>query len=186
MSFPPKTHGFLYYTAPSHMDSSPPQHTDDLSHELGQIRFRITASDDPVTFASGKDLLMPNGLPWYTIPRAPYVGANDPPSLLWKLLLHDGLVSDSIIYTHKQRRFSDELTRFGQHFYVNFVIQKLTLTVRSEDMGQESTGKNEKVQVNVRNPLRPLAARNVEGPALYSGTSLFATIEDTFSSLPCI
>lgn len=163
--FPPNTHGFLYYTS---LASARPPVPDNRSSELGQIRFRITPSSDPSSFAHGKDLLMPNGLTWHSVPRAPYNYRNGRPSFLWKLLLRDGLVSDAITYTHRQRHSSDDLTRFGQPFPVKFGGLRFSRTVRSDNMGQESS-EEETAQLNVRNPLRPLFATGVEGPSLYSG-----------------
>lgn len=122
---------------------------------------------------------MPNGLAWHTVPRAPYNYRNGRPSFLWKLLLRDGLVSDSITYNHKQRHSSDDLTRFGQPFPVKFAGLRFTHTVRLGDTGQESTAK-ETTQLNIRNPLRPLLATGVEGPSLYSGKPPLNTLVSSY------
>jgi hypothetical protein len=52
--FPGKTQGFLYYSpGPAHAPIA------------GEVRFRITDSPDPVRFANGRDLLMPDmPVPW--------------------------------------------------------------------------------------------------------------------------
>jgi hypothetical protein len=53
LPFPPHTKVFLYYfTSPK----KPPI--------AGELRFRVTSSDDPASFESGSDLLKPNGHPW--------------------------------------------------------------------------------------------------------------------------
>lgn len=53
LAFPLGTHGFIYY------------YRGDLAHPAGaQVRFRVTANDRPESFATGHDLLLPNGLPW--------------------------------------------------------------------------------------------------------------------------
>ena len=51
--FPEAARGFLYYHMP--MESRP---------LAGEIRFRTTHRADPLEFHNGRDLLLPNGLPW--------------------------------------------------------------------------------------------------------------------------
>ncbi|KAG5638639.1 hypothetical protein H0H81_011358 [Sphagnurus paluster] len=51
--FPPRTHGFLYY----HQDPS-------LPATAGEVRLRLTASNDPALFQSGTDLANRYGHPW--------------------------------------------------------------------------------------------------------------------------
>ena len=53
LPFPPNTKGFLYYF----MSPEKPR-------IAGEVRFRVTSSDDPASFESGSDLLKPNGQPW--------------------------------------------------------------------------------------------------------------------------
>jgi hypothetical protein len=52
--FPEGTQGFLYYHLPK--DGAPPT--------ASELRFRVTPTNDPASFAQGSDLLHPNGLPW--------------------------------------------------------------------------------------------------------------------------
>jgi hypothetical protein len=50
--FPPGTAGFLYaHTVPGHPAA-------------GAVRMRLVPTRDPTHFATGTDLLLPNGLPW--------------------------------------------------------------------------------------------------------------------------
>ena len=83
--FPAGTHGFLYYHIPPY--SSP---------LAGELRFRITPSRDPASFAAGSDLFterdnMPWRYPLYKlVHRARYRD-------LVTLLLQDGLVSQSTL-----------------------------------------------------------------------------------------
>ena len=49
----PDTDAFLYYTTPS-----------ERPRIAGELRLRITSSDDPASFASGADLLRIDGQPW--------------------------------------------------------------------------------------------------------------------------
>ena len=82
--FPPNTTGFLYYHVPPY--SSP---------LAGEVRFRITPSSDPDSFATGSDLLMENGVPW-RIPLL-YVAGRDAFNDLHALLLQDGLVTPQVL-----------------------------------------------------------------------------------------
>jgi hypothetical protein len=52
-SFPIGTKGFLYYS----MSPERPR-------IAGELRLRVTSSDDPASFESGSDLLRTDGLPW--------------------------------------------------------------------------------------------------------------------------
>ncbi|PIL27880.1 hypothetical protein GSI_10002 [Ganoderma sinense ZZ0214-1] len=78
--FPNGTHGFIYYHVPPY--SSP---------LAGELRFRITSSCDPASFASGSDLLTERSMPWryplYKIVCRPYC------SDFVALLLQDALIS---------------------------------------------------------------------------------------------
>ncbi|KAK0466707.1 uncharacterized protein EV420DRAFT_1758649 [Desarmillaria tabescens] len=90
LPFPKSCKGFLYYwTHP------------DLPVALGSIRFRIIPEGDPSLFSAGKDLLLPNGMPW-SIPLHQLV--------VWKgnmlrLLLKDKLVDQSLISSEYIRVF---------------------------------------------------------------------------------
>ncbi|KAI1781648.1 hypothetical protein LXA43DRAFT_859785, partial [Ganoderma leucocontextum] len=78
--FPAGTHGFLYYSVPP--NSSP---------LAGELRFRITPSRDPQSFATGSVLLTERGMPW----RYPLYKIVCRPNYrhITALLLQDGLVS---------------------------------------------------------------------------------------------
>ena len=53
ISYPPDTKAFLYYS----LSPGKPR-------IAGELRFRVTSSDDPASFESGSDLLRRNGLLW--------------------------------------------------------------------------------------------------------------------------
>ncbi|KAF8867828.1 hypothetical protein BD779DRAFT_1685257 [Infundibulicybe gibba] len=53
LTFPVGTHGFFYYYSPP-----------GLPYFAGEVRFRITPSTDPASFATGVDLSTPHRLPW--------------------------------------------------------------------------------------------------------------------------
>ncbi|KAG5638226.1 hypothetical protein H0H81_001227 [Sphagnurus paluster] len=84
-SFPPRSHGFLYY----HNDPSRPATS-------GEVRLRLTTADDPALFASGTDLIGPHGQPWaVSLPRL--LDASQAP--LKQRLLLDQLVDPDFIAT---------------------------------------------------------------------------------------
>ena len=82
--FPTNTTGFLYYHIPSY---TPPL--------AGEVRFRITPSSDPSSFAMGSDLLMRHGIPW-RIPLL-YVAGRDIFKDLHALLIRDGFITPQIL-----------------------------------------------------------------------------------------
>ncbi|OJT11368.1 hypothetical protein TRAPUB_12113 [Trametes pubescens] len=81
--FPHNARGYLYYyLAPNAPALS------------GQIRFRVTGTNDPALFSSGEDLLRADHLPWripvVSLPRHKYYAA------LLRRLVDDGLVSEHL------------------------------------------------------------------------------------------
>ncbi|OJT10669.1 hypothetical protein TRAPUB_12815 [Trametes pubescens] len=82
--FPLHTHGYLYY----HLASNPPV----LS---GQVRFRVTETNDPALFASGKDLLRTDQTPW----RIPVLSLamRKQYATLFRRVVDDGLVSEHVV-----------------------------------------------------------------------------------------
>ncbi|OJT09473.1 hypothetical protein TRAPUB_14053 [Trametes pubescens] len=82
--FPPHARGFLYYyLAPNAPALS------------GQVRFRVTGTNDPALFSSGEDLLRVDHLPWripvLSLPLRKYYTA------LLRRLSDDGLVSEHVV-----------------------------------------------------------------------------------------
>ena len=75
--------GFLYY--------HPPAVTTPLA---GEIRFRLTDGVDPNTFHHGRDLPLPNGLPW-SLPILTLSPLQQPP--VFELLLRDLLIDEAIV-----------------------------------------------------------------------------------------
>jgi hypothetical protein len=51
--YPPDTKAFLYYSIPP-----------EKPRIAGELRLRVASNDDSVSFESGSDLLLTNGLPW--------------------------------------------------------------------------------------------------------------------------
>lgn len=81
--FSDTTGGFLYYL--------PPAVTTPLA---GEIRFRLTNGPDPNTFHLGRDLPLPNGLPW-SLPVLTLSPLQQPP--VFELLLRDLLIDEAIV-----------------------------------------------------------------------------------------
>ncbi|KAK0432144.1 hypothetical protein EV421DRAFT_1850796 [Armillaria borealis] len=79
VSFPDKTTGFLYYWTHS-----------DLPATAGQVRFRLTSTNDPSPFESGSDLHKPDGTPW-AIPLGRLLRVHGSGSGYVQMLLDDGL-----------------------------------------------------------------------------------------------
>jgi hypothetical protein len=130
-SFPDRTQGFFYYHNPlRNIQTS------------GEVRFRITTSNDPSTFASGTDLLGLTSQPW-RLPLMDIATAKQYNGLR-QLLLEDDLVAAEVIQqcvricddwnvpdnSSQRRRF---IHSFGQLFYVEFGSHGLTLFVVTND-----------------------------------------------------
>lgn len=164
--FPAGTHGFLYHgskTSVSRADSTDADH--DTKH-VGQVRFRITSSSDPTTFANGKDLQLPTGLPWLTYIQG-HRRRSASQGCLWELLVRDGHIFDTDASNYRDRKRSRRGTtfhRFGQPFLYNFSHHMVGWTVASESQG------GKRVRVHARNPLRPC---RIDGsPVVYTGTHI--------------
>lgn len=92
LSYSPDAKAFLYYSR------SP-----ERPRIAGEVRFRVTSSDDPASFESGSDLMRPDGMPWssslyflskYYFPlyeklKEERFVQDDMESVLWNLPLHD-------------------------------------------------------------------------------------------------
>ncbi|KAJ7688965.1 hypothetical protein B0H17DRAFT_1067330 [Mycena rosella] len=131
--FPEGTHGFLYYyTPPAHL---PPT--------AGGVRFRITPSIRPATFADGADLLI-EGLPWEVSLRtiASAIGR--------KVVLRDQLLAEDLVSPAdleqcraampNKKRFDSKLALYTLHqpFPVSFA-QSLHMWVVSVGVGAART-----------------------------------------------
>jgi hypothetical protein len=75
--FPAGTRGFLYYLTPHDLP-------DPARSIAGQVRFRLTTSHLPESFAGGVDLSQPDGLPW-CIPLHHIAHSSNMKALLRKL-----------------------------------------------------------------------------------------------------
>ncbi|TFK45330.1 hypothetical protein OE88DRAFT_1669349 [Heliocybe sulcata] len=117
--FPADAHGFLYW----HLEPDAPPVS-------GQVRFRTTASSDPATFPTGRDLHLPDGRTWHIslfdiVRRSQYSG-------LRAYILSDNLVSAKVMNTainisvRNGAATSHPVTgslliwKFGQRFLVEF------------------------------------------------------------------
>ena len=81
LPYPPDTKAFLYY-------SMPPGNP----RISGELRLRLTSSDDPASFASGSDLLRTNGRPWFR----PLFGLSNSYFPLYEKLREEQFVPDDL------------------------------------------------------------------------------------------
>ncbi|VDB91633.1 unnamed protein product [Peniophora sp. CBMAI 1063] len=122
--FPPDTRGFFYYSAD------------------GMLRFRLAESSSPADFAKGRDLELPNGIPWRLDARrintfakwAPIrdlITASSPSTTSSSVTLgsarevHDGM--------NPAPARANIVTGFGEPFLVNFGIANASMYVRRPD-----------------------------------------------------
>ena len=127
-SYPPDTNAFLYYTAPS-----------ERPRIAGELRLRITSSDDPASFASGTDLLRIDGQPW----SRPLIAVSKYLLLLYAKLREDRLVPDdldSILSTFppKKLKYSQSIVLYtlNDTFIIDLSIDTLIFSVITEqDLG---------------------------------------------------
>ena len=122
--YPPDTNAFLYYTAPS-----------ERPRIAGELRLRITSSDDPASFASGTDLLRIDGQPW----SRPLLAISKYYLPLYAKLREDRLVPDdldSILSTLSWKRFRYTRDRIlytlNDTFIINFSYSHINLTASTE------------------------------------------------------
>ena len=126
LPFPPNTNAFLYYLTPP-----------EKPQIAGELRLRVTSSDDPASFESGSDLLRSNGLPWsrplYSLRK--YYN----PSPLYESLREDQLVSDDLdaILSTLSLKFPNYhqghyLYRLNDTFILDFSKFELTFFIITE------------------------------------------------------
>ena len=129
--YPPDTNAFLYYTVPS-----------ERPRIGGELRLRVTSSDDPASFASGSDLLQINGQPW----SRPLIVISKNYLPLYAKLREDGLVPDeldSVLSALPSKRFiysrSQILYTLNDTFIVDFSQHTQFFSVITEQ-GMETLG----------------------------------------------
>jgi len=127
-TYPPNTEVFLYYFTSR---EKPPI--------AGELRLRLTPSDDPASFESGSDLLKPNGQLWsrplYVVSRF-YIP-------LYEKLREERLVADDLDAVLST--FPRTLPRYGRGFLytlndtfiIDFGVRMWTLTVITEQGMEE-------------------------------------------------
>jgi hypothetical protein len=131
--YPPGTKGFLYYS------TSP-----EKPRIAGELRLRVTSSDDPASFESGSDLLQNDGRPW----SRPLYILSKQFSPLYAKLKEDQLVPndlDAVLSTLPSKdishRRSPILYTLNDTFIVKFDVRSSTLYVITEQ-GVESPSFN--------------------------------------------
>ena len=182
--YPPGTRGFMYHHVPPNTASSP------LAGE--RLRFRVTPSRDPASFATGTNLLNENGQPWRYPLYKIVVWHGDSYRAITALLLHDGLVSQrtldlaaaSILSLRPKKTLLDinrnanlvaalpMLSAFGQEFtyhFSGFGSSCQCLFVGPEDIHKQHLRRIAQFQVCVDgNPVKycPFQGSVVIGPPL--------------------
>jgi hypothetical protein len=107
----------------------------------GELRLRVTSSDDPASFESGSDLLRTNGLPWS---RPLYILSKHYPPLYEKLreeqFIPDDL--DRVLVTLPERRIQysrhNVLYTLNDTFIINFVSNNSSRFLVITEQGVES------------------------------------------------
>lgn len=108
LPFPLGTHGFLYY------------HRGDPAHLAeAQLRFRVTTDDRQESFATGRDLLLPNGLPWAMSGPALATIPNDAFRLL-ELKVPIDQETSKTWHAVKSRRTCTVIRGVGEEFELRF------------------------------------------------------------------
>jgi hypothetical protein len=120
-SYPLSVKGFLYYfTKPD----KPP-----LS---GELRMRVTSSDDPASFESGSDFKKPNGQPW----SRPLFVVSRSYTPLYEKLREERLVPDdldAVLPTlHRRSPKGQFLYTLNDTFFVDFGADTYYITVLTE------------------------------------------------------
>jgi hypothetical protein len=93
VAFPDETQGFLYYVpGPAHAPIA------------GEVRFRITSSSDPGSFADGRDLLMPDMPEPWTIPLLNVLATEKYQHLREVLISRDGSASAELLACAQQHK----------------------------------------------------------------------------------
>jgi hypothetical protein len=135
--FPEGTQGFLYYRLPK--DGAPPT--------ASELRFRVTPTNDPASFAQGSDLLHPNGLPWGIPLLAMVANLGAVPAKKYQpikaLLIDTGLVTPDFLdmcatmvdgtNRNLPQRHSRIIHSLGQPFHINLDAIHFDFYILSRD-----------------------------------------------------
>ena len=125
LAYPPHTKAFLYYFM------SP-----DKPRIAGELRLRVTSSDDAASFESGSDLLRQDGRPW----RHPLYSVSKLCPLLYEKLKEDQFIPDDLntaLATLPSKKYT---SHYRNHFFyslndtfiVDFNTTRLTFFVVTE------------------------------------------------------
>ena len=125
LAYPPDTKAFLYYSI------SP-----ERPRISGELRLRVTSSDDPASFESGSDLLRTDGQPWL---RSLYVVSRSFP-LLYEKLREEQFVPDDLhgvlktlpSIKLKYSRSQAQIYTLNDTFIVDFSTFRSTIFVITE------------------------------------------------------
>ena len=120
----PDINAFLYYTAPS-----------ERPRISGELRLRITSSDDPASFTSGTDLLRIDGQPW----SRPLFAISKYILPVYAKLREDQLVPDDLdsilsAFPPKRLKYSQSITLYtlNDTFIIDLSSHSLSFSVITE------------------------------------------------------
>ncbi|TFY59040.1 hypothetical protein EVG20_g7938 [Dentipellis fragilis] len=119
LPFPPDTRGFFYYyptSTPRVSDDPDGRPENRLRVLVGEVRFRLTRTNDPACFAEGQDLRHADGLPWSI--RFERIATSPAASELQAILLRDNLISEEQLEREREhvRRSSVPSRRVGNDY----------------------------------------------------------------------
>lgn len=144
--FPNSQKGFFYY----HTKPTPSPYS-------GQLRFRLTPVADPDSWASGSDLLLPNGLPWN---KTVFAIATMHPKFtaIRNLMLADGLISSEMVT--RCQEVLDWRRSLGPNHLLTDLGQPFVARFQSLDRGQFAiVGREEQKYVRVASFFRDMRNR---------------------------
>ncbi|KAA1473680.1 hypothetical protein DENSPDRAFT_288216 [Dentipellis sp. KUC8613] len=102
--FPPGSHGFFYYHPSSTTrapDNSDGRTQDGPRESAGDLRFRVTPTNDPASFAEGHDLRHVDGLPWtVSLER---IATNSAAGDLRAILVRDKFITEEMLERECER-----------------------------------------------------------------------------------
>lgn len=165
--FPKGTHGFFYYYRPTA-----------AAPVSGHMRFRITSTSNPTSWASGTDLCVPNGLLWKK-PLLEIIGNHPKLTALRTLLLADALILPELV--KRCTRISEWRRTLGPNIIIYELGQAFWTAFSAFDRGQFVViGREEQRYVKIESFFRDLRSRPVNP---YSGKYFFFSHSPNLFSL---
>lgn len=164
--FPPDARGFLYYHTPP-----------DLPPMAGELRFRMTTSDDPSSFLAGSDMLGVHGNPWNI--RIARISATETMTPVRRLLLQEGLIDDHALESVKT--IAGAIKRFHNDDGILYALkQPFTVKYESRDIRLVSAGPEHCIKFAIQGIGREMRGGVIRRP--YSGMYVSISAGSTMTS----